>query len=166
MQKKGMRPSIQNYELLLLSYAEQAPTQWEKAISLFDKINTKRFLKPTAKTYNALMRVYLGMKPFDWRVVYNCYYELRHHKPRIALEWESYELLREALLKGQAGYFRRTISFLDAWITITPPFCWEWMKGLLIFTSGFYLFKTVLAGILSFFFKADTDENKEKTCVL
>eukprot|EP00796_Vickermania_ingenoplastis_P009189 gene9189-6466_t len=149
MQKKGMRPSIRNYELLISAYAETSPPQWEKAIAVFDKISTLRHLHPSAETYNALLRVYLNMRPFDWRVVYNCYYELRHHDPPIKLEWESYELVRAALTKGNAGWFRRLSTFCDAWLTITPMFTVQWMKGVMVYLVLMIIFKSIISTLIT-----------------
>lgn len=149
MHKKGLRPSIDNYELLISAYADQNPPQWEKAIAIFDKITSQRYLQPSAKTYNSLMRVYLNMQPFDWRVVYNCYYELRHHDPRIPLEWESYELVKEALVRGRAGRIRRISTYLDAWVTITPLFTVMWVKGFLVYVVIFLIFKSTVGTLLN-----------------
>lgn len=158
MRKKGTRPTISNYELLISSYAETTPPQWEKAIQVFDRVKTQRFLHPSAKTYNALLRVYLNMRPFDWRVAYNCYYELRHHDPPIPLEWESYLLVSEALRKGHAGYFRRVSTFCDAWLTTTPMFTVRWMKGVAVYLLAMLLLKSVIGSILTVFLAAKEDE--------
>lgn len=156
MSRKGIRPSIHNYELLLSAYAVYNPPQWEKAIALFDKVSTQRYLRASAKTYSALMRVYLNMRPFDWRVVYNCYYELRHHDPPIRLDWESYELVREALIKGNAGWFRRLSTYCDAWITITPMFTVQWMKGVMVYIVIMIAFKSIVCSIFSAFLTSAT----------
>lgn len=160
MSRKGIRPSIQNYELLLSAYAVHNPPKWEKAIALFDKVSTQRHLRASAKTYSALMRVYLNMRPFDWRVVYNCYYELRHHDPPIRLDWESYELVREALVKGNAGWFRRLSTYCDAWLTITPMFTAQWMKGVLVYIVIMIAFKSIISSLFSAFLtSANPGEN-------
>lgn len=160
MHKKGMRPSMRNYELLIAAYAEHDPPQWEKAIALFDSVSRQRYLRPTAKTYNALMRVYLNMRPFDWRVVYNCYYELRHHDPPITLEWESYELVREALVKGHAGWFRRISTFCDAWLTTTPMFTVRWMQGVMVYLVIMVIFKSILSTLITALFTATESQAK------
>lgn len=151
MSRRGIRPTIENFELLLCAYAMHNPPHWEKAVALFDKISTQRHLQLSAKVYSALMRVYLNMRPFDWRVVYNCYYELRHHDPPIRLTWESYQLAREALVKGNAGWFRRISTFFDAWVTITPLFSPEFFKGMMVYVAVMFVLKSIICSIITAF---------------
>lgn len=144
LQRRGMRPSAHNYELMITSLAAEVPPQWERAIEVFDKISRERKSRVTAQTYNALMRVYMNMDPFDWRVVYNCYTEMRNRRPRIPLQWESYLILQEALYKGRAGYVRRGLAYLDAWIAVTPLRSWSFAKGVLLYIAFVLLVKTVM----------------------
>ncbi|KAG5501817.1 hypothetical protein JKF63_04086 [Porcisia hertigi] len=147
LQKRGVRPSVQNYELMITSLSMEVPPQWRRAIEVFDKISRERKSRITAKTYNALMRVYMNMNPFDWRVVYNCYCEMRNRRPRVQLEWESYLILSEALRKGRAGYVRRGMAYMDAWIAVTPLRSWNFLTGAMVYLALMMLLKT-LAGYL------------------
>lgn len=144
MQKRGMRPSARNYDLMLASLATEVPSKWEQAIEIFDKLNRDRKTCVNADTYNALMRVYLSMQPFDWRVVYNCYHEMRSREPRVPLEWESYLLLREALRRGNAGRVRRFLAFLDAWVQTTPLWSVGFLQGVIVYFAVMWAIKTVI----------------------
>ncbi|KAI5685452.1 Pentatricopeptide repeat domain [Leishmania braziliensis] len=147
LQKRGVRPSAQNYELMITSLSTEVPPQWKRAIDIFDKISRERKSRITSKTYNALMRVYMNMDPFDWRVVYNCYSEMRNRRPRVPLEWESYLILAEALRMGRAGYVRRGMAYIDAWIAVTPLRSWNFLMGAMVYLTFMMLLKS-LAGYL------------------
>ncbi|CAJ1009371.1 putative Pentatricopeptide repeat domain/PPR repeat [Leishmania naiffi] len=147
LQKRGVRPSAQNYELMITSLSTEVPPQWKRAIDIFDKISRERKSRITTKTYNALMRVYMNMDPFDWRVVYNCYSEMRNRRPRVPLEWESYLILAEALRMGRAGYVRRGMAYIDAWIAVTPLRSWNFLMGAMVYLTFMMLLKS-LAGYL------------------
>lgn len=152
LQKRGVRPSARNYELMITSLAAEVPPQWERAIAVFDKVAGERNSRVTAQTYNALMRVYLNMEPFDWRVVYNCYTEMRTRRPRIRLEWESYLILREALRKGQAGHVRRAIAYCDAWIAVTPLRSWNFLMGAAVYFAIMMVIKMFMSyAVLSYY---------------
>ncbi|CAD2215873.1 hypothetical protein AGDE_14363 [Angomonas deanei] len=131
MLRLGGKPPTSAYAALIQSYATQVPSKWEAAIEVFDKMN--KHSQPDADTYNALMRVYMNMRPYDWRVVYNCYYEMRNREPRVQLKWSSYYILSEALRKGNAGVMRRFISYCDAWVALTPLFSAEFFLGVVVF---------------------------------
>ncbi|GET89419.1 hypothetical protein, conserved [Leishmania tarentolae] len=153
MQKRGVRPSNHNYELMITSLSTEVPPQWIRAIHLFDKISRERKSRITAKTYNALMRVYMNMDPFDWRVVYNCYSEMRNRRPRVPLEWESYLILREALRKGRAGYVRRGIAYVDAWIAVTPLYSWNFLMGAMVYLTFMMVLKSIAGYILVWYYE-------------
>lgn len=141
MSKRGRSPDAESYELVISALAAESPPKWEKAIAIFDRITTRSdrssaVNKISAKTYNALMRVYLNMSPFDWRVVYNCYYELRQLHPKVQLTWESYELVRDAFHKGRAGRFRRILTFVDAWFVLTHIKTIEFWAGMGLFIAA------------------------------
>ncbi|CCW64112.1 unnamed protein product [Phytomonas sp. EM1] len=144
MQRRGVKPSSENYELMIKALAAENPPQWELAIKIFDKLSRERNSPSiNAKTYNALMTVYVNMEPFDWRVVYNCYHEMRSRTPRIPLEWESYLILRGALLKGKAGYVRRFLTFFDAWVATTELASLGFLKGLLVYFAVMWVIKSI-----------------------
>ncbi|EPY23063.1 hypothetical protein STCU_07895 [Strigomonas culicis] len=143
LQRRGNRPSSENYALMIESLAAEVPPKWEQAIELFDKMSRSKHTTINADTYNALMRVYLNMRPFDWRVVYNCYYEMRRRKPRIPLQWSSYLLLSEAMRRGRAGKVRRMIAYVDAWMAATPLFSRDFWVGCAVYTTFFMLLKAV-----------------------
>ncbi|KPA86779.1 putative mitochondrial hypothetical protein [Leptomonas pyrrhocoris] len=145
LQKRGVRPSARNYELMITSLADEVPPQWERAIEVFDKVAGERHSRVTAQTYNALMRVYMNMDPFDWRVVYNCYSEMRKRRPRIRLKWESYLILSEALRKGRAGYVRRGAAYVDAWIAVTPLRSLDFLLGAAVYFAIVMALKSVLS---------------------
>ncbi|KAK7201182.1 Pentatricopeptide repeat domain/PPR repeat [Novymonas esmeraldas] len=154
LQKRGVRPSARNYELMITSLAAEVPPQWTLAIEVFDKISRERKSRVTAKTYNALMLVYMNMNPFDWRIVYNCYSEMRHRRPRIPLEWESYLILEEALRKGQAGYVRRGMAYIDAWMAVTPLRSWSFAKGVLVYFAAAMVFKTLAGYVMMWYYES------------
>ncbi|KAG5476632.1 hypothetical protein CUR178_03805 [Leishmania enriettii] len=153
LQKRGVRPSAQNYELMITSLSTEVPPQWTRAIDIFDKISRERKSRITAKTYNALMRVYMNMDPFDWRVVYNCYNEMRNRRPRVQLEWESYLILSEALRKGRAGYVRRGMAYMDAWIAVTPLRSWSFFMGAGVYLAFMMVLKTLVAYLLVWYYE-------------
>ncbi|CCW70196.1 unnamed protein product [Phytomonas sp. Hart1] len=149
MQRRGVKPSPVNYELMIKSLAMENPSQWEMAIVIFDKLSRERNTpRINAKTYNALMTVYTNMEPFDWRVVYNCYLEMRRRTPRIPLEWESYLILHGALLKGKAGHVRRFLALFDAWVATTDLASWGFVKGFLIYIAVVFVIKSILGYLL------------------
>lgn len=151
LQRRGVRPAARNYELMITSLAAETPPQWERAIEVFDKISSERHSRVTAQTYNALMRVYINMDPFDWRVVYNCYMEMRTRRPKVRLQWESYLILSEALRKGRAGYARRFTAYVDAWMAVTPLRSWGFVVGAAVYFAIMMVFKMVLSyGLVRF----------------
>lgn len=114
----------------------------------------------SASTYNALMRVYLNMDPFEWRVVYNCYYEMRNSRPKIRITWESYHLVAEAMRRGEAGRFRRLLTYLDAWFQLTNLGSWRFISGLFVYCCIGMLVKTIMG-----FFVQRTIVNTNKTVI-
>ena len=131
MLRRGRQPDVESYEVLMRAYAAEMPPRWEKAVAIFDKL--QRTSKSTnATTYNALMVVYMNMTPFDWRVVYNCYYEMRYAKPKIMFGWDSYKLVDQALVKGHAGWWRRLVTFVDAWIMLTTLWTADFWFGIAV----------------------------------
>ncbi|ESL08221.1 hypothetical protein TRSC58_04080 [Trypanosoma rangeli SC58] len=152
MVKRGQSPNTQNYELYITSLAMETPPKWEKAVEVFDHISRERRGRHvTATTYNSLMRVYLNMTPFDWRVVYNCYYALRQHKPPIALQWKSYLLVAEALRRGRAGYIRRFLTYLDAWFCVTHFRSLDFLFGLAVYLAAMLLLKALISWMVVFY---------------
>lgn len=162
MKRKGLRANAEAYELMITACAEE-PVQLEKAIELFDSMCALRYLTPTAKTYTALMKVYLNMKPFDWRVVYNCYYELRHHQPPIKLEWDSYLLVGSAMKSGRAGWFRRWTTYCDAWLTTTPMFTVRWAQGVLVYLLVMIAFKSIIGTLITAVMSPNRDSSGKGT---
>lgn len=132
MQRRGRQPDVETYESALTAISLQEPPNWEKAVEIFDKLQRNKSAL-SSNTYNALMKVYLKMSPFDWRVVYNAYLEMRGQKPQIQFGWNSYDLVAEAMKKGNAGKIRRILTFMDAWIQITKPLSKDFWKGILTF---------------------------------
>lgn len=161
MQKRGMRPSGQNYQLMLSSLAAQSPPKWEEAIAIFDKLNRERKSSVNAQTYNALMGVYLKLEPFDWRVVYNCYQEMRSREPPIPLEWDSYLLLKEALRRGNAGRLRRFTAFLDAWVQTTPLQSADFVKGVLVYLAVMWLLKSIIGYVFVWYMEASGSARRD-----
>jgi pentatricopeptide repeat protein len=155
LQRRGLQPSTRNYELMITSLSTEVPPQWERAIEVFDKIAGERHSRVTAQTYNALMRVYMNMDPFDWRVVYNCYTEMRERRPRIRLEWESYLILREALRKGRAGYVRRAVAYFDAWVAVTPLRSWNFFLGAIVYFGIMMVMKSLLSYAMVRFYRSN-----------
>ncbi|KAG5476364.1 hypothetical protein LSCM1_04066 [Leishmania martiniquensis] len=153
LQRRGVRPSARNYELMIVSLSTEVPPQWTRAIDVFDKISRERHSRVTAKTYNALMRVYTNMDPFDWRVVYNCYREMRDRRPRVQLEWESYLILSEALRKGRAGYVRRGMAYMDAWMALTPLRSWGFFIGAMAYLALMMFLKTLIAYLVLWYYE-------------
>lgn len=147
MQKCGVRPMAQNYALVITSMSYDSQPNVDEAIRLFDKISRNHRDMVTLPVYNALMMVYLKMQPFDWRVVYNCYYEMRTRLPRIPLEWSSYYLVSEAMRRGRVDYVRRIITFADAWVNITQPWSREYIWGGIVFGCAAFVVKLVLSMI-------------------
>ncbi|KAG8341185.1 hypothetical protein TRVL_07985 [Trypanosoma vivax] len=146
MLKRGRAPSTENYEMYITSLAMENPPKWAKAVEVFDRLSRDRGGRHlTAATYDALMRVYLNMTPFDWRVVYNCYYEMRTRKPAIQLRWESYQLVAEALRRGHAGWVRRFMTYLDAWFTVTHFRSWEFAMGFLVYIGAMFALKGIIS---------------------
>merc|ERR1719456_906644 len=90
------------------------------------------------------MQVYLHMTPFDWRVVYNAYYELRYHKPKIVFGWNSYQLVDEAMRRGKAGRWRRFVTFFDAWCQITVWWSRDFWFGIIVLFCALSVFRTLL----------------------
>lgn len=157
MQRRGRQPDVESYENALTAISLQDPPNWEKAVEIFDKLQRNKSAL-SSHTYNALMKVYLKMRPFDWRVVYNAYLEMRGQKPHIQFGWNSYDLVNEAMKKGKAGRIRRILTFMDAWIQITTPLSKEFWKGIGMFMG-------VLFGVrltLMYSFKMIKDAVTEK----
>lgn len=143
MMKRGRKPDVTTYELVMQAYALQSPTQWEKAVAVFDKLQgSQKGMSST--TYNSLMQVYLKMEPFDWRVVYNCYYEMRYARPKIHFGWHSHALVDEAMRRGGAGRWRRFTCFIDAWVQITPFFSPQYWAGAAVFCSTLMLLRALV----------------------
>lgn len=154
IEKRGVRPDIRNIELMITALSMHNPPQWELAVQLFDKLTSERHSRVNSRTYNALMLVYLHMRPFDWRVVYNCYFEMRTRlNPEIQLEWTSYLILREALRLGGAGYVRRFLVYCDAWFAVTPIRSMAFVKGALVFFVTGLVIKTVVSAVGFFVFR-------------
>ncbi|EAN91210.1 hypothetical protein C3747_140g64 [Trypanosoma cruzi] len=154
MVKRGQSPNTKNYELYITSLAMENPPKWEKAVEVFDHISRDRRGKHlTAMTYNSLMRVYLNMTPFDWRVVYNCYHELRNRKPPILLQWESYLLVAEALRRGRVGYIRRFITYLDAWFCVTPIRSVEFLFGMALYVGAMLVLKAIISWLVVIYYE-------------
>ncbi|CUG93957.1 transmembrane protein, putative, partial [Bodo saltans] len=172
MNKRGRHPNAESYELVIAALAVETPPKWEKAIAIFDNITARSndrsapVNKINGRTYNALMRVYLNMSPFDWRVVYNCYYELRQLHPKIPLTWESYELVREAFLKGRAGRFRRILTYVDAWFVLTHIKTVEFWAGVLCFVFAMMGIKGALGVAVSTWSSNKSESNKEKAAAM
>ncbi|CBH12157.1 hypothetical protein, conserved [Trypanosoma brucei gambiense DAL972] len=153
MVKRGQSPNTRNYEMYIGSLAMDNPPKWKKAIEVFDRMSRERHGKHlTAATYESLMRVYLNMTPFDWRVVYNCYYEMRSRRPQIQLRWETYHLVAEALRRGQAGYTRRLITYLDAWFCITYFRSWEFFMGFMFYICLMFLIKGLISWVVVWYY--------------
>lgn len=131
MLRRGRHPDVKTYELLMQAHALYTPAHWVEAIAIFDKIQRSK-VPMSASTYNAIMKVYLNMDPFEWRIVYNAFYEMRCEKPRIPFGWDTYELVGEALKRGNAKWWLRFITWLDCWIQITPIFTPEYWAGLFV----------------------------------
>lgn len=143
MQRRGRQPDVVSYESALNALSLQNPPNWIKAVQVFDKLQRNRAAM-SSDTYDALMRVYLAMDPFDWRVVYNAYLEMRGQKPKISFGWPSYELVAEAMRRGDAGRVRRLTTFIDAWVQITPPFSFAMLRGLGSFVLVLFAFRLCL----------------------
>lgn len=154
LQRRGVRPSPRAYELMITSIAAEVPPKWEKAIEIFDKLSRERRSRVSVGTYNALMRVYLNMQPFDWRVVYNCYSEMRSQVPRIPLQWDSYLILREALRKGRAGYVRRSLAYIDAWMAVTELRSMNFFLGALVYLGIMLALKTILSYVVVWYYES------------
>ena len=99
----------------------------------------------TSSTYNALMRVYMAMEPFEWRVVYNCYFEMRNSKPKVPISWESYHLVAEAMRRGEASRTRRVITYIDAWIQLTSIGSARFIMGFATYAFIIGIVKLVLS---------------------
>ena len=134
MQRRGRQPDVESYERALVALSLQSPPNWERAVQVFDKLQRNKAAL-SSHTYNALMEVYLKMEPFDWRVVYNAYLEMRAQRPAIQFGWNSYRLVAKAMKQGNAGKIRRMTTYADAWIQITRPFSLDMLVGL----GGFLL---------------------------
>ncbi|KAH9598607.1 Pentatricopeptide repeat [Trypanosoma melophagium] len=161
MISRGKSPIARNYELYIASLAMEDPPKWEKAVEVFDHISQDRRGKYlTAATYNSLMRVYLNMKPFDWRVVYNCYQELRQRKPPIQLEWESYQIVAEALRRGRAGYIRRFLTYMDAWFAVTHFRSVDFLIGVGVYVGSMLILKTIISWIGVWYYKRTITEGR------
>ncbi|ORC87631.1 uncharacterized protein TM35_000212370 [Trypanosoma theileri] len=161
MISRGQSPIAENYELYIASLAMENPPKWEKAVEVFDHISQdRRGTYITAAIYNSLMRVYLNMRPFDWRVVYNCYQELRHRKPPIQLEWESYQIVSEALRKGRAGYLRRFLTYMDAWFSVTHFRSLDFLIGVGVYVGSMLILKTIISWIGVWYYKRTITSGK------
>lgn len=134
MLRRGRHPDIRTYELMIQGHALHRPARWEQAVVLFDRIQRSK-VPMSSHTYNAIMKVYLNMEPFDYRVVYNAYFEMRCTKPRIHFGWDTYHLVAEALRRGNASRYLRFITWLDAWIQITPLFSGQYWAGAFVFVA-------------------------------
>ncbi|AYU79660.1 hypothetical protein, conserved [Leishmania donovani] len=161
MQQRGVRPAARNYELMITSLSAEVPPQWARAIEVFDRISRERRSRITAKTYNALMRVYMNMDPFDWRVVYNCYSEMRNRRPRVPLEWESYLILCEALRKGNAGYVRRGMAYIDAWIAVTPLRSWNFLIGAMAYLAFMMVLKSIVGYFVVWYYESSVPSTSD-----
>ena len=148
MVRRGVQGDGEVYEYLLTSLAYERPVQWELAIEIFDRLNTKYPHLVTNRTYNGLMRVYLAMRPFEWRVCYNCYYEMRLKHQTLPLTWDSYYLVAEAMRLGRAPWHRRVLTFFDAFVNLTTPKDKEFWIGMVVFVVVGMTLKTVVARLL------------------
>ena len=168
MNKRGRHPDAESYELVIAALAVEMPPKWEKAIAIFDNITARSndrsspINKITGRTYNSLMRVYLNMSPFDWRVVYNCYYELRQLHPKVPLTWESYGLVREAFVKGRAGRFRRILTYVDAWFVLTHIKTVEFWAGMFLFLATMMGTKGAIGMAVSSWSSSSSSSEKDK----
>jgi len=150
MQRRGMKPNLETLETMINIYSTLSPSNWRDAVVLFDKAKSDRRyhggenIRMTCGMYCAIMRVYLEMEPFDWRVVYNAYYEMRHTKPRIPFDWETYELVAIAMKRGNCGVVRRFVTFFDAWVQITPIYSMKFIVGFCVFFAGMSVIRAAL----------------------
>jgi hypothetical protein len=147
MIRRGRQPDVESYEALMRAYATEVPPKWEKAVAVFDKLQ-RNSTTISANTYNSLMVVYMNMEPFDWRVVYNCYYEMRYHKPKILFGWNSYELVDSALRRGNAGWWRRMVTYVDAWIQLTVMWSFDFWFGVTVALCILGIFRMLMGHIL------------------
>ncbi len=148
MQRRGRQPDVVSYENALNALSLQSPPDWARAVQVFDKLQRNR-ASLSASTYDALMRVYLAMEPFDWRVVYNAYLEMRNQRePRIPFSWPTYDLVAEAMRRGKAGKIRQFTTYVDAWVQITPPFSLAMLRGLGTFVVVLFSFRLGLVWLI------------------
>eukprot|EP00760_Papus_ankaliazontas_P028017 PhM_4_TR3480/c0_g1_i1/m.14744 len=153
MQRRGRRPNLETLETMISVYAA-APggPNWRDAVVLFDtaqKMQARRQVQRLSiGLYKSIMRVYLDMTPFDWRVVYNAYYEMRYASPKIPLDWEAYEIVRKAFAKGHVGPIRRFLTFLDAWVQITPFMSYRFFVGAAVFVATVVLMRYVVSVVV------------------
>ena len=149
MQRKGIQPTSDAYEVVLTSISCTTPVKWELAVQIFDSVSAKNPKLITARVYNGLMRVYLNMSPFDWRIVYNCYFELRSkHNNGLMLTWESYELVELSMKRGRAGWYRRSMTFVDAWFNMTHIKELRFWKGCAMYAFFMLFIKFPVAYLL------------------
>ncbi len=152
MQRRGVQPTSDAYETVLTSIANTQPVQWQIAVEIFDKLAAKNPKLLNVRVYNGMMRVYNNMTPFDWRIVYNCYFELRskHSKGTHFITWESYDLVARAMHRGRAGWYRRSLTFVDAWFNMANIRSWAFWRGALIFVVGVSVVKVPLLYFAAF----------------
>lgn len=190
MKRRGRAPNGESYELFLSALATERPPRWEKAVEIFEKMsrsahNTSVYgssastsannnggisstpstagagpVKMTTNAYIALMTVYGNMQPFDWRVVYNCYYELRQRHPMVPLTWEAYAVVAKNLKKGRAGVIRRCLTYADAWFVLTHIRSPQFWVGLTIFMFITLGIKGLL-GYLVTLYKGQWDSSRQ-----
>lgn len=133
MRKRGQKPNLESYELLIHSYAMEEVPQWQKAVAVFDRLQRDKSMHINSNTYNAIMTVYLHMSPFDYRVVFRAYDEMRRLDPPIQHGWESYLIVAAAFRKGCASPYLRIQTFLEAWAHCTEIYSVEFFRGWLVY---------------------------------
>lgn len=159
MRKRGRQPNITSYELAMVAHSMLNPPQWEKAIEIFDRLCATRPEQITERTYQALMRVYCNMRPFEWRVVYNCFYEMRSRRPKIPFSWATHAVVAEAMREGGASYMRRGLVYVDTWIQVTPMFSLSFFKGLMIVFVVTTVIKIVFTKYLLYLLGVNTKDD-------
>ena len=172
MRRRGRAPDLKTHELHLTALSQFTPARWEEAVQIFDCIQRRAHIHkkeddardpmgnaahiladkiPTGGTYKALMLVYSKMEPFDWRVVYNAYYELRYHRPRIPFGPDVYAVVAEAMARGGAGYPRRFLTWFDAQLIMAQPGTRMFWWGVVVAMSISALIKILGVGAAKVF---------------
>lgn len=162
MQRRGRQPDLETYELMMVVLASQKPSQWQRAVTIFDRLQRIKRVHMSANTYNALMRVYLNMEPCDWRVVYNAYYEMRQQRPKIPFGWSSYAIVAEAMRRGGATRLRRIMVWVDAWANIVPLYSAEFWIGFLVAFAGMMGLRFALVKLALWLKGGDSESDVER----